>query len=135
MAKPKQQIHVVELALDTTGEDNRRIEGILEAAKRLINTTLQDGLGIVDAIRNDPAWDAARKMPRGATGPQATDQQRAAHKARSEAFNAVLVAHRFSDANFQHIAIEHKNAAGFQDRIGSPIAQKQGLKTGTENRD
>ena len=67
MAKPKKQIHVVELALDTTGEDNRLIEGILEAAKRLINTTIQDGLGIVDAIRNDPAWDDLALFRRGAS--------------------------------------------------------------------
>ena len=38
------------------------------------------------------------------------------------------MAHGFSDANFQHIAIEHKNAAGFQTRIGSHIAQKIGTR-------
>ena len=73
MAKASKQYHVIELALDTTGEDNRRLTAILEAAKRLFNAMLQDGLRIVDAIRNDPAWGAARKMPCGSNGPQATE--------------------------------------------------------------
>ena len=59
MAKPKQQIHVVELALDTTGEDNRRIEGILEAAKRLINTTLLAPLSSSRSFaKRDTRWVA-----------------------------------------------------------------------------
>ena len=111
---------VLELALQVTPGDERRLErGVFEAAKRLSNTVLQSGLEILQAIRSDPAWEAARKMPR------ATSQQR---KARGQAFTDVRRAHGFSDFDFQAMAVQHKNAAGYAGRLSAPVTQKLGTK-------
>lgn len=111
---------VLELALQTTPGDERRLErGLFVAATRLNNAVLQDGLGIVQAIREDPAWAAARTLPR------VTAAQR---KVRAAAFAAVRKAHNFSDYEFQALAIQHKNAAGFEGRVPAHVAQKLGTK-------
>jgi hypothetical protein len=70
-------------------------------------------------MRSAPAWDAARRMPK------ASPLQR---KARSEAFAAVRQAHGFSEYQLQSVATEHKNAAGFADRIGIHETQKIGTR-------
>ena len=111
---------VLELALQTTPADERRLaRGLFVAATRLNNTLLQQGLRIVQALRSDPAWDAARKMPR------TTGEQR---KSRAQAFSEVRKAHGFTEYDFQGLAIHHKNAAGFHGRIPSHVAQKLGTK-------
>lgn len=120
MAKKPKPSFVVELPLATTPSDNSRLgKGLFEAAKRLNNTLLQNGLEIVDAIRNDPAWDLARKMPRK------TEEEIIA---RSDAFRSVRTKHKFSDFDFQYLATKNKNAAGFSGRIGANVTQKLGTK-------
>ena len=111
---------VVELPLDTTLSDETQLnKKVFEAAKRLNNVLLKEGLSIVQAIRNDPAWEAARKRPK------ADKEQRIV---RAQAFQAVRKAHHFTDFDFQHLAIKHKNAAGFAGRLGSHTTQKLGTK-------
>lgn len=107
--------YVVELALDTTPRDERRLTGLMEAAKRLYNVVLQDGLDVVAALRADPAWEAARKLPR------ASEENR---KARREAFAAVRAAHGFSEFAFHALMKRHRNASGLGERVGSDPAQK-----------
>ena len=119
MAKKLKPSHVVELALDTDPADERRLRGLFTAGARLNNALLQEGLALVDAMRADPAWAAARKLPRG------TAEQRSA---RYDAFKAVRKAHGFSEFEFQASAIRHKNAAGFSDRIGAHVGQQLGSK-------
>jgi putative transposase len=112
--KPKPS-YVVELPLDSSPGDDRRLAGVLEAAKRLFNVVLQDGLAIVAAIRADAAWAAAKKLP------QTTAEERSA---RGDALTAVRRAHGFSEYDFHALATRHKNAAGFSDRLGSHVTQK-----------
>lgn len=119
MQRKKRSTHVVELSLETSPSDERRLVGVFDAAKRLYNTLLQDGLLIVDALRADPAWAAARSLPR------TTPAQR---EARAEAFRAARRAHSFSDYDFQSRATFHKNSAGFSDRLGSHVTQKLGTR-------
>ena len=111
---------VVELPLATTLLDETQLnKGVFEAAKSLNNTPLQKGLKIVEAIRRDPAWEAARKLPRA-------DKDQI--KARAEAFQAIRKHHQFTDFDFQAKAIQHKNVASFIGRLGSHTTQKLGTK-------
>ena len=119
MARKPKPSHVVELPLDVNAADARRLLGVFTAGSRLNNVLLQDGLGIIDAVRADPAWAVARLLPRR------TAEQR---KERQDAFRAVRDAHGFTEYDFQGRAIQHKNAAGFSDRLGSHVAQKLGSK-------
>ena len=120
MARKNTPSFVVELPLAATPRDESRLgKGLFEAAKRLNNTLLQNGLETVDAVRNDPAWSLARKMPR-------KNQEEII--ARGEAFRAVKTKHKFSDYDFQALAVAHKNAAGFTGRLGANTTQKLGTK-------
>ena len=109
MARQSTPSFVLELPLRTTPGDERRLDkGLFVAATRLHNALLQAGLALVQAIRDDPAWTAARQLPR------ATATQR---QARAGAFAAVKKAHGFSDYDVQALATQHKNAAGFAGRV------------------
>lgn len=119
MPRKAKLTYVVELSLDTTPHDERRLAGVFDAAKRLYNTVLQQGLDILDAVRADSGWAAARKLPR------ATKEQKVA---RGEAFAAVRSKHGFTEYSFHTCATTHKNAAGFSDRLGSHITQKIGTR-------
>lgn len=119
MPRKKRPTHVVELPLETSPSDERRLVGVLDAAKRLYNTLLLEGLMKVDALRAAPAWAAARALPR------VTDEQR---QARAEAFRDVRRAHSFREYDFQSRATFHKNAAGFSDRLGAHVTQKLGTR-------
>lgn len=110
---------VVEIPLAVTPSDARRLDGVFEAGKRLYNVLLQEGLGLVDRMRADPAWAAALALPKK------LDEERIA---RSDAFRAVRAAHGFSDFAFQSRATLHKNAAGFADRLGANVTQKAGTR-------
>jgi hypothetical protein len=49
------------MPLDTTLSDEAQLnKKVFEAAKRLNNVLLKEGINIVQAIRNAPAWEAAR---------------------------------------------------------------------------
>ncbi|WP_341318703.1 hypothetical protein WN982_27250 [Paraburkholderia sp. IMGN_8] len=109
MPRKERPTFIITLPLDTSLSDVSRLRSRLECGKRIFNVTLQDGLRIVDAIRGDERWSAARRLPRG-TG-------------RYNAFRAVREAHRFTQYAFHALAVAHKNAAGFADRIGSHETQ------------
>ena len=115
MPRTLKPTYIAELPLATTPGDERRLAGVFDAAKRLANVLLQDGLDIVAAIRADAGWAAARKLPK------TTPAQRTA---RGEAFKAVRRAHGFSEYDFHARATAHKNAAGFADRLGAHVTQK-----------
>ena len=120
MQSKKTPSFVVELPLSTTLADESRLnKGVFEAAKRLNNTLLQEGLKRVELVRNDPAWAIARKLPKN-------DKEQKI--LRIQAFSAVRSLHKFSDYDFQELAVKHKNAAGFTGRIGANTTQKIGTK-------
>jgi hypothetical protein len=112
MPRKERPTFIVTLPLDTSPRDVSRLNDRVECGKRIFNATLQDGLRIVDALRADTQWNLARKMPKGA--------------ARNDAFNAVRKAHGFSNFSLQAVAVGHKNAAGYEDRIGTHETQKIG---------
>jgi putative transposase len=120
MARKTHPSFVVELPLAPTPEDEQRLgKGLFEAAKRLNNALLQSGLALVDAMRASPEWQAAKAMPR---------KDEDARAARGAAFGLVRKAFKFSDYDFQALAVQHKNAAGFAGRLGANTTQKLGTK-------
>ena len=110
---------IVELPLDVTAGDERRLLGVFEAGKRLLNTVLQEGLRQLDAMRIDPRWAEARAMPKASA---------AQRKARQALFAAVRADFIFTEYAFQALAVSHKNAAGFDDRLGAHVTQKIGSR-------
>jgi len=115
--KDKTPTFILELQLAASIEDDRRLAARVECGKRLSNTVLQDGFSIVEKMRSDPAWSDARKMPKRSD----EDKQR-----RFQAFKAVRQTHGFTKEDFDALAIKHKNAAGFSDRIGADETQRIG---------
>lgn len=115
MARDTSPSYVVTLELDVSREDEQRLLGTFEAAKRLHNTVLQEGIEIVEVLRADPAWAKARAMPRK------TAEQR---DARYHAYQAVRAQYGFTKSDFQRRATAHKNAAGFADRLGAHVTQR-----------
>ena len=114
MPRKEKPTFVVTLQLDTSCPDASRLNDRVECGRRINNATLQGGLRIVDVMRLDPRWDAARKPPKG--------------DARNEAFKAVREAHSFTEFSLQALAVSHKNAAGFAVRIGSHETQAIGTR-------
>ena len=108
--------YVVELPLEvSTPEARRQLLALFSAGTRLTNVMVQHGRNVVAAVRADPAWAAARKLP-NKTLPQ--------RKARQAAFAAVRRSHDFSEYAFHAVVARHKNSAGFKGRVGSNVAQK-----------
>ncbi|MBC8742029.1 transposase [Paraburkholderia sp. UCT31] len=114
MACKEKPSFVVDLLLSPSQSDERRLADRFLCGTRIYNPVLADGLAIVEALRADPRWGAARRMKKGA--------------ARNEAFSAVRTAHGFTDFSFTGLAIRHKNAAGFSSRIGAHETQAIGTR-------
>src|SRR5258708_3486697 len=78
----------LELPLVVTEGQAKRLGGHLEAAREFYNAVLSRGLDCLHQMRSDPAWQAARAIPR-------------THKeARAAAFSAVRKQYGFSDYAF-----------------------------------
>lgn len=82
----------------------------LEAARRINNAVLGDGLKALALMRDSKAYQAARLMPKG--------------KERTEAFKACNQHFGFTQYALQALATSHKNAAGFESRLGAHETQK-----------
>jgi len=106
---------IVELPLQVSRADDRRLEDRRLCATRITNVMIQHARKLVATLKADPAWEVARKLPRK------TPEERIA---RSQAFEAVKAAHGFSKTCFEVVARGHVHAAQFQDRIGSLEVQK-----------
>jgi putative transposase len=96
---------VVELPLATHVEDERLLNDRLLCGSRLYNCLLQDGLAIVEALRNDAEWPLARKI---------RDLEK-----RREAYQILKERHHFHSVHFDKLIALHAKAAGFKGRIGS----------------
>jgi len=106
--KPKRRktpSFIVDLPLRTSREDDKHLNDRFLCGSRLNNVTLQEGLDIVKAMRNDQEWQSARKIK---------DIEK-----RKVAYQAVRTRHGFSSANFDDLVAQHAKAAHFNKRIGS----------------
>src|ERR1043166_6910605 len=82
--KPTPTFHL-ELPLQVTSSQAKRLRTRLEAARQFYNAVLSEGLRRLRRMRADPAWQAARAIPRS----QKLDRQRA--------FAALRAQHEFSE--------------------------------------
>lgn len=88
-----------------------------EAARRLNNAVLGDGLKALALMRESKTWAAAKAMPKGE--PKSDER-----KARNAAFNVCNQLFGFTEYALHAVATGHKNAAGFADRLGAHETQK-----------
>jgi len=91
--------------------------GRFESARRLNNAVLGDGLKALALMRESKAWAAAKALPKG-------EAKSAVRNARNEAFKASNLHFGFTEYALQALATAHKNAAGFDNRLGAHETQK-----------
>ena len=86
MAKAKTNSFIVEISLEITPPEEKRLLARLEAARQVYNACLGESLKQLGLLRQSKVYRAAQKMPRGRTGKGATQKQRETAKARARAF-------------------------------------------------
>ena len=114
----KQQTHaqkptptfLLELPLQVTPGQAKRLRAHLEAARQFYNAVLSEGQRRLRRMRADPAWQAARAIPRT----QKLERQRA--------FAALRRQHGFSEYAL-HDAAKGLNCAWIADHVDAVLAQ------------
>jgi hypothetical protein len=101
---------LLELPLRVTAGQAKRVRAHLEAARQLYNAVLSEGQRRLRRMRTDPAWQAARAIPR--TKPQE----------RQRAFGALRQQYGFSDYAL-HDAAKGLSCAWIADHIDAVLAQ------------
>lgn len=106
--------YILELPLVVQPPDERILLARFEAGRRLYNAVLDEALKRLALMRQSKAWQAARSMPQG--------------KARTKAFAHSNTRFGFSEYALHAVATQHKNAAGFSERLGAHETQKIGTR-------
>src|SRR5690348_6474819 len=109
-AKKRTPTVLLELPLQVTAGQAKRLRAHLEAARQLYNAILSEGQRRLRRMRADPAWQAARAIPR--TKP----------KARARAFGALRQQYGFSDYAL-HEAVKGLNCSWIADHVDAVLAQ------------
>lgn len=113
--------HVVSWPLSLAPGQEANLLTRFHAGTRLHNYLLREGLRLSAAVKADPAYEAARSMPKGA---KVSGRWDAAHKARVAAFAAVTAAHGFAKATLDVLGRDGRNhASGFASVLGAHEAQ------------
>src|ERR1700740_2577892 len=108
--KSKTATFLVELALVVERGLPRRVSAHLEAARQLYNAVLSEGQRRLRRMQADPAWQAARAIPRA----QKLDRQRA--------FAALRAQYGFSEYALHEVA-KGLNGAWIADHLDAVLAQ------------
>src|SRR5215831_3397854 len=93
---------LLELPLQVTSSQTKRLRAHLEAARQLYNAILSEGQRRLRRMRADPAWQRARAIPRSQK------------LKRKRAFGALRQRHRFSEYAL-HDAAKSLNGAWIAD--------------------
>jgi uncharacterized protein YbaP (TraB family) len=101
---------LLELPLQVTAGQTKRLCAHLEAARQLYNAILSEGQRRLRRMRADPAWQMARAIPR-------TQKQE-----RQRAFGALRRQYGFSDYAL-HEAVKGLNCTWIADHIDAVLAQ------------
>ena len=117
MSRAPKPTFVTELPLVASHAQDAVMLGRFESARRLNNAVLGDGLKALALMRESKAWAAAKAMPKG-------EAKSAVRNARNEAFKACNLHFGFTEYALQALATAHKNAAGFDNRLGAHETQK-----------
>jgi putative transposase len=123
MAKKKtsKPTFVLELPLVVSAHEARTLSARFEAGRQLYNAVLGEALRRLDLMKESKAWQAARKMPRGA--PKSLEQ-----KARAAAFSLIAETIGFTDYDIQSYATQCKNACWIKDHLDAHTTQKIGTR-------
>src|SRR6516164_6513273 len=101
---------LLELPLQVTPGQAKRLRAHLEAARQLYNAVLSEGQQRLRRMQADPAWQAARAIPRT----QKLERQRA--------FGALRAQHGFSEYAL-HDAAQGLNCCWIADHVDAVLAQ------------
>jgi transposase len=110
MKRAKTPIFLLELPLRVDASQARRIRAHLEAARCLYNALLTEANKRLRRMRADPAWQAARSIPRS------KKQERA------QAFSHLRRTHHFSEYDLHEFA-KHAQSSWIADHIDSTMTQ------------
>ena len=110
MKRAKTATLLLELPLCIDWSQERRLRAHLEAARSLYNALLGEAMKRLSCMRNDPAWNKARAIPRS-------------HKQeRAQAFSALRKKYRFSEYGLHEYA-KVARVSWIADHIDSTMAQ------------
>ena len=109
-ARKKTPTFLLELPLRVTAGQAKRLRAHLEAARQFYNAVLSEGQRRLVRMRADPAWQAARAIPRT----QKLERQRA--------FAALRAEYRFSEYAL-HEEAKGLNRAWLADHLDAVLAQ------------
>src|SRR5689334_18629260 len=101
---------LLELPLQVTAGQAKRLRAHLEAARQVYNAVLSEGQRRLRRMRADPAWQAARAIPR-------TEMQE-----RKRAFGALRQQYGFSDYAL-HDAVKGLNCTWIAAHVDAVLAQ------------
>ena len=110
MKKSTTPTFLLELPLAVTGGQAKHLWAHFEAARCLYNTLLGEALGRLGRMRADPAWQAARAIPK------------AQKRERAAAFSQLRQSYGFSEYALHDFAKE-ANCAWIADHIDAMLAQ------------
>ena len=110
MKRAKTPTLLLELPLRVEWSQERQVRAHLEVARCLYNALLGEAMKRLGGMRNDPAWNKARAIPR-------SHQQE-----RAQAFSALRKTYRFSEYELHEYA-KQARASWIADHIESTMAQ------------
>ena len=116
MARAPKPTFITELPLVVSQGQDSTMVARFEAARRLSNAVLGDGLKALALMRESKAWAAARALPQG-------EPKSELRQARSAAFKACRLHFGFTEYALQASATQHKNAGGLENRLGAHETQ------------
>ena len=121
MAKrSKTKSFVAEFPLRVHRAQARVLRNRFLASGNLYNGVLGEIQAREHRMRADPAWQAARKLPKGNKN---TDEGKLKNKARHVAFNALKVKHQFSEYSLQKYAEKMRDSSWINHHMGSSDCQ------------
>ncbi len=110
MKRARTPTFLLELPLRLDWSQERQLRAHLEAARCLYNALLSEAMKRLNCMRNDPAWNKARSIPRS------QKQERA------QAFSELRTHYRFSEYEM-HTYAKAARASWIADHIDSTMAQ------------
>jgi putative transposase len=109
--KPKTPTFLLELPLRVDAGQARRLRAHLEVARLFYNAMLGEAKKRLDLMRSDPAWQAARAIPRSLK------------QERSRAFSQLRQQYGFSEYAMHAYAKVARRISWIADHIDSTMAQ------------
>lgn len=116
MPKAKTPTFITEFELVADAKVRRELDARFNAGFRLANGIQSEFLTRMDLVRNDPAWELAKQMPKTVNGKT--------NKKRGDAFQAVKDQHRFTKNDAEkYAALIAKRSVWMWEKLDSVVVQ------------